>query len=393
MDRLRVTRRAVIAGTLVAAVPRSSRSVLAKTVTYTIVEVPVLDGDAVSGAIGINAAGAVVGSSAQSVGYREHGVMLRGGKLQSLGENFGSAVALNKGRQAVGAVYVDDAALAAKQLSAATWIKNKLTILPPLRDLAPGANSYGVSDLSLAPGINDKGTIVGGSSTGKAGPSDQHSPFHACVWTGGKVAELAGLGGGSVAIAVNSAGDIAGAALAQEFAFLPLSPLGFGFPRNQGTAVLWKGGKPTELGTIAGTFSAATALDDDGRVVGYSTTSGSSAFAGDAGIHAFLWDMGSMTDLGSLDGSGGSVATGINAAGTIVGYALGPGITHANDVPSMLAVLWAGGKIASLNDLLPAGSGWTLYTANGINHSGQIAGVGLNPDGAVRGFVLSPAAG
>ena len=192
---------------------------------------------------------------------------------------------------------------------------------------------------------------------------------------------------------MNSAGDITGAALAQEFAFLPLSPLGFGDPRNQGTAVLWKGGKPTELGTISGIFSAATALDDQGRVVGYSTVSDSSAYVGEAGIHAFLWEKGSMTDLGSLDGSGSNVATGINATGTIVGYALAPGTARPSGVASMLAVRWDGGKIASLNDLLPAGSGWTLYAANGINHSGQIVGVGLNPDGAVRGFVLTPAAG
>jgi len=44
----------------------------------------------------------------------------------------------------------------------------------------------------------------------------------------------------------------------------------------------------------------------------------------------------------------------------------------------------------NLNDLILAGSGWTLVDAYGINEAGQIVGWGLNPDGYQRGYLLTP---
>jgi hypothetical protein len=42
-----------------------------------------------------------------------------------------------------------------------------------------------------------------------------------------------------------------------------------------------------------------------------------------------------------------------------------------------------------LNDLIPAGSGFTLQAARGINDAGQIAGFGTF-DGATHAFLLTP---
>ena len=44
----------------------------------------------------------------------------------------------------------------------------------------------------------------------------------------------------------------------------------------------------------------------------------------------------------------------------------------------------------NLNNLLPAGSGWTLTRATDINNDGFITGFGTNGSGDVRAFLLTP---
>ena len=67
----------------------------------------------------------------------------------------------------------------------------------------------------------------------------------------------------------------------------------------------------TDLGTLGGSYSWATAINARGQVVGSSTTESSEG-------HFFLWQNGTMTDLGTLGGSAIFV-NGINARGQIVG--------------------------------------------------------------------------
>jgi probable HAF family extracellular repeat protein len=80
----------------------------------------------------------------------------------------------------------------------------------------------------------------------------------------------------------------------------------------------------TDLG--ADTF--ATAVNNLGQVVGYTSDS----FANP--LHAFLWDHGKLTDLGTLGGAT-SQALGINDAGQVVGFSE---ITPVNHV--FHAFLW-----------------------------------------------------
>ncbi|MFO0745516.1 MAG: HYR domain-containing protein [Myxococcota bacterium] len=71
--------------------------------------------------------------------------------------------------------------------------------------------------------------------------------------------------------------------------------------------------RTTDLGTLGGASSAATALDDDGRVVGWSATAGGAR-------HAFLWQSGAAPALTDLTpAAGDALALGIAASGHVVG--------------------------------------------------------------------------
>ncbi len=71
----------------------------------------------------------------------------------------------------------------------------------------------------------------------------------------------------------------------------------------------------TDLGTLGGSRSGATGINDRGQVVGMSETASGAE-------HAVLWEQGTMTDLGTLGGNW-SRAYGINDRGQVVGMSDG----------------------------------------------------------------------
>ena len=82
----------------------------------------------------------------------------------------------------------------------------------------------------------------------------------------------------------------------------------------------------TDLGTLGGKMSRATAINAAGQVVGEAATSSGAT-------HAFLYAGGKTRDLGTL-GGGNSCAYGINATGQVVGSS---GPDGATVVPSSSA--------------------------------------------------------
>jgi probable HAF family extracellular repeat protein len=111
----------------------------------------------------------------------------------------------------------------------------------------------------------------------------------------------------------------------------------------------------TDLGTLGGTYSNATAISPNGTIVGRASLSGSFPW------HAFRYSGGTMTDLGTLGGPS-SEASDVNDAGEIVGTAeTGSGLERA--------FLVGGGPMVDLGTL---GGPWSFGW--GINAAGVVVG-------------------
>ena len=84
---------------------------------------------------------------------------------------------------------------------------------------------------------------------------------------------------------------------------------------------MYSNGPMIDLGTLGGSASYATAINQDGQITGYSS------LTGDSTTHAFLYSNGRMFDLGAL--ARYSFGSAINTHNEIVGY---------GDVPPSLSL-------------------------------------------------------
>ena len=104
---------------------------------------------------------------------------------------------------------------------------------------------------------------------------------------------------------------------------------------GQADAFIYSAGLMTDLGSLGG-GSVASGINNSGQVVGWSYTSGGQA-------HAFLYSAGTMTDLGTLGGTS-SYASAINNSGQAVGVSdTSGGQPHA--------FLYSGGTMTDLGGL------------------------------------------
>lgn len=139
-------------------------------------------------------------------------------------------------------------------------------------------------------------------------------------------------------------------------------------------AVKYDGNTVIDLGTLGGPNAQANSINNLNQVVGYSETQVGQN-------RATMWHNGTITNLGTL--AGASFALSINNDSNVVGYF----IDNRNQ---QRACAWLNGNMVDLNTLMANGTGWRLLIATGINDSGQIVGQARNPQGRLRGFVLTP---
>ena len=124
---------------------------------------------------------------------------------------------------------------------------------------------------------------------------------------------------------------------------------------------LWDRGTLLDLGTLGGHLSTAYWINDAGDVGGGAKTPGDPCCG-----HAALWRKGKITDLGALHGDCFSRAEAINSKGQIVGQ------SFSCDTGIARAVLWEEGAIIDLSTLVPANTNLSLADAFNINDRGEI---------------------
>jgi probable HAF family extracellular repeat protein len=188
-------------------------------------------------------------------------------------------------------------------------------------------------------------------------------------WMNGSIVELGNLGGSATyPLGTNDAGDIVGQS---DISNIP-DPK-FRIPPTH--AFLWQAGTMTDLGSIFGAdFNYATHIDNSGRILG------TADLAGDGSAHAFLWISGQITDLPPFSGDLVSWGDSMNRAGQIVGSS---GMRENGFAPFQVmrcpchALLWENGQPIDLNTRIAAK--WDLDFATSINDNGEILAHTIKP--------------
>jgi 6-phosphogluconolactonase len=257
-------------------------------------------------------------------------------------------------------------------------------------------NGFSFDRGSAANGINNNAQVVGTTNefflTG-------FPPGHAFIYSYSDNTELdlepGPSGMQSDGLAINSAGDVTGF-LSTGMCGGPPSPACLA-PYH---AFVYQGSGLVDIGTLGGTYSEGTGINDQNEIAGVSSVAGSSL------NHLFLYAQGHMNDLGGVAGESFINAL-INNRGEIVGSAtnsagvessfiyrghsfekipliagslnnkgeIAGGRTLANG--SSQAFLYRESKLINLNDLVDP-SLTLLTNAGGISDNGNIVASGLN---------------
>lgn len=159
---------------------------------------------------------------------------------------------------------------------------------------------------------------------------------------------------------------------------------------STGKAYLYDNGVLTELTLQGRGQNTVSAINNSGQIVGEMGTASSKVMSGTA-KHAFLYQDGATTDLGTLPFNTDSKAFDINNLGAAVGYAYNQDSFPSAPWDYFVATLFQDGQVIDLNTRISATTGWRLTQAFHINDLGQITGAGfLNGDGKTHYFMLTP---
>jgi len=244
-----------------------------------------------------------------------------------------------------------------------------------------------LTDLGALPGgdysswtnaVNSRGVTVGQSQNGALDPLTALPGFVATVWDHGGIRSLGTLGGAfSIAISITENGFVMGAA---ENGIVDTS----GFPGFDGVSQIrgfgWHGGEMFDLGTLGGTSTFPSNMNNSGEIVGSSATSITPGPFGAPPQAPFLWRNGEMLNLGTLGGKFGSGAA-INEQGDVVGassIAPQPFACQFYYLSSGChAFFWSHGRMKDLGTL-----GGSSSAAEEINNCGEAAGFSAIPGDA-----------
>ena len=331
--------------------------------TFRLTDLGTLPGGGPTQALGMNAAGVVVGSGNLSSGAF-HAVRL--GKpvhdLGALAGGLSAASAINASGQIIGSAYTSTGS---SVYHAVVFDGTRILDLGTLSGFFSSASGINASGLVIG-----NGDLYGGANAG----------WTYRIGVSRTLQGLPTLGGlNSAAAAVNDDGIIVGSAN------LP-GPYAAGGASH---AASWLNGVVTDLGTLSPSnpdaASMATAISSNGLIAGSST-------APDGTVHAFLLTHGLMGDLGLLAGTNMTAATGVNALGVVIGTANIPRLDYrGRPVPgkgTRAAFVYRNGTMVNLSSLVPAG--WMVNHAAAINDAGQIAATATGPGGVQHGVLLSP---
>jgi probable HAF family extracellular repeat protein len=248
------------------------------------------------------------------------------------------------------------------------WRNGALTDLGALGPDSAHNSSYPNS-------INAQGDLAGVSDNGAMDPLTGNPEAHAVFWKNGHVINLGALGGNeSQAFSLNDRDQITG--VAENATPDPFSMLGEGTETH---AFLWQNGRMRDLGTLGGPDSFGWFVNARGQVAGVSYASSvANPVTKQPPSHVFLWQNGTMRDLGSLGGSvptfGG--VTALNNRGQIVGQSNLIDNKHAHPF------LWNGKQLIDLGTF-----GGLNGFANSVNERGDVAGAAQTSGGTFDGFL------
>ncbi|MGH6645430.1 PEP-CTERM sorting domain-containing protein [Aquabacterium sp.] len=214
---------------------------------------------------------------------------------------------------------------------------------------AAASPHYKITDLGLSADfrpvkINDARDIAGILFTTDA----QGNLFnHAALYSAGQLKDLGTLGGGnSTPTGLNNLGQVVGSA-ENPSSYRPF---------------VNKGGTTQDLG---GNYAYARGINQSGQIVGDFTTQN-----GEPSRSYVLSSQGQATDIGNLGGTDGTSALDINDAGAVTGSSF-------NSAGQQRAFIYQNGTMSDLGALAwQAGSGLPEYSVGyGINNAGQVIGV------------------
>ncbi len=286
-----------------------------------------------------------------------------------------------------------------------------------LGTLPGGTESFGAS-------VNSKGQVVGGSNNTIPDPFSMNgwgTQSRAVLWQNGTIRDIGTLGGPDAGVlAINERSQIFGVSYINSIPNSDNGPCPPNVPAQD--TFLWENGTMHHIKSLGGTCSIPNRLNNRGQVVGVSF------LADNQTEHPFFWDRGVLTDIGTLGGTNGE-ALDLSDSGLVVGRAdLTDGTHHAfvwkNGVMTDVGVvpgdlctngrainsrgqaigtstdcmgnvqhmfLWENGSIHDLTAMILPGSNLDVVEAWDINDRGEIAAIGVLPNGDQHAVLLVPA--